>query len=81
MGRKELNRHFSKEEMQIVSGHIKKYSTSMTQIIREMQIRTIMRNHLTPVRIATIKRPQIKDICKDVEKREPLGTVGGTVNF
>ena len=44
-----------------------------------MHIKTTMRCHLTPVRIPTIKRQEITRVGKDVEKSEPLCTVGGNV--
>ena len=52
---------------------------NMLKIAREMQIRTTIRYHLTHIRMAIIKK--ITSDSENVERREPLYNVDGTVNW
>ena len=58
---------------------IKRCSTLL--IIREMQIKTTMRYHLTHVRMAIIGKNTVTNVGEDVGKREPLYTVHRNVNW
>ena len=80
MNRKDLNRYLSKEDTWIANKHVKRCSTLL--IIREMQIKTTMRNHLISVRMVIIKK-SVKNKywgrCK--EKREAAYIFGGNVSW
>ena len=66
----ELNKEFSTEEYRMAEKHLKKCSTSL--IIREMQIKTTLRFHLTPVRIVKIKTSGDSTCCRECGERGTL---------
>ena len=75
---KDLNRYFSKEDIQMANKHMKRCSTSL--IIREMLIKTTKRYHVMQARMLLSKSLQAINAGEGVEKKEPSYTVNGNVN-
>jgi hypothetical protein len=72
----ELNKEFSPERYGMAVKHLKKCSTSL--IIRDMQNKTTLIFHLTPLRMAKVTKTQgTADAGKDVEKEEQWECAGG----
>jgi ribosomal protein L4 len=73
-----MKKTFSKEEIQIAKKHMKKCSPSLA--IKEMQIKTTLRFHFTPVRIAIIRKHHKQQMLARRQGKRNTHTAGGNVS-
>lgn len=76
---KNLNRHLSREDIQVANGFMKRESTPLT--VRGLQIKITVTRRLIPDGMAMIKKLRVNEHWQDVEKREPLFSADGNVSW
>ena len=76
---KDMNRNLTEEEIDMANMHMRKCSASLA--IREIQIKTTMRYHHTPVRMAKINKAGNHKCWRGCRERGTLCTVGGNVTW
>ena len=75
---KDMNRNLTEEDTDMANKHMRKCSASL--VIREIQIKATMRDHLTPVRMVKINKTGNNNVGEDVDKGESSCTVDGNAN-